>query len=947
MSNETEPQGALLCAISPTIERIPASPSVETSNVSGRELADLIGRRAKLSPPRNKDLLANLARLLAESDETFTIYAIEAGGSLIAGGDASLSSHLVLSGSARIESRADLPPLRELLPGDYAGPHAVLVSSDNDTKILAIPSELLLRCGSIRVHDAAPARPVSLSGREVSRAVLDQALDALIRERATALIGRARGVASILNPWRQAHVDRSSGRLLTLSEQHSLQLRACERLMKDGATEIEILETALACRKEAYQSAALARDLTEAIHDCESQLIRLESRRTSGLPGAGCVNDLDRHFRQRADALAEARKELDARLASLIKRRDKEIGVGKRELLVQTAHDLFTARAEKAMLLTGLASKIADELEREAPAERRAELLAERFLSRGPVVAPDSKERLLEAALNFSSLLDLGLTPSEIRSASERLLRIRWLERTALAGGMEAAAPANKGASFHEDLFGLLRLATDSAQLGILLDARLDEALASARELEDDVESLRERLQGKQAPLSIVPASRDTIVSERSLQHDSGPYIALERLRSDLRSGRRSDFPAYAAGLFARSLLDCLAEGRLRCVLFAGAGDAALEFALAKFGEPREQSVLAPLPRLDGGPCGALVTFSSGRQVLVLPCEDADDLLQLAAALVNHDSLGSRIPRDRLELAGALPETSFTTELETLFYRDFHARCVSGRLDLNEQLEAFGRKLHHEVVPTQLVFLEDSERDLPRIFGEDLERGSGGPTLTIFYVRDKESGNVTRVIAPKIDRPVASLTVSRWTEAFLAAEIGHKNPNVLVHYHGRVRGLEGKPAPREGQLFASLGPPCGDSAPSDALLSRLAAPHKEKLTRAHASLRPTPLFLDPDGKDLELIDHLSAGVHAAARSFNRESTGLVKRYGPMTVTVLVTHRQDAGRGACAPGIAGSPFSPSRHALSPSAATLLRSLFSLAGKEYRTRFSAHDFKNEGR
>lgn len=920
-----------------------------------------------------QDVLARVRRA-SERIPALDLFSFDQGARLIEAGEPSPTidrSFLVLDGEIALFANQLPEPLRVLYPGEIfdqaSGEQGAPVSAQaarGPAVLLAVPSALLLHlCRSERTiltslrrgRGFAHRQQLSLAHfgartRSAQREAREQNIESIILTQASAVISAPGGVSQILNPWRQTYIDPKDERLLGYQEQLATYLTATEMLLKEGRSEREVLELALAVRKEAYFSAAVSQDLVEALDNCERQAVRLQPElerleRTS----AGADQRVAPIFTQRRDAIRDALAELRRRLAELIKRRDKEIGIGKRAYVAQTAQVLFAARAERASILPLIASRLAHDLVRSAKSTGdKAQIMAECFLERARLLFPASEARLQGSALNYSILFDLGLSPDQIRHCHERLLRIRWVESQVFTGRARAGAPEHflgflKG--FEDDLLEMLRFATCHLQLEQLLDERLEACLIRACELKERgqlrasrfseaLDSLK--LRRRSVDFRPLPggASRNGVESSAL----TGRIALLESFRERLLRGASAE---WQHPFLVKSLLDQIASGRLHCLVYHGTPQNALQHALDKHaasGVDIQSYIATPVSGLDGRSGSTLVSLANGHQIFILACESGSEQAHLGAGLLLHSTEGRRLPADRLELAGAprLRADDLKAEMETCLKNELASRSVHGRADCNEQVRVLGLKLPCEIVPTQLVFLEHPQRDLPKIFSEGYEESGGSGRFLLAYAKDPASGQVNRLIVPNLAS--ASFSAEEralFLEAFLNSKIGHKNPNVIVQAHATAAGISREDGAadrrlREGETFS---PERIGGVDTGNLLTR-----KPECAAAVALLPdcdslPTPLLSFGESAGARFHDLICGELVEVMEQHNRSQPELVKAYGPVTITALYTHTHEGAwiNGAPPQANGGLPLP---------ALKALRAVFQAACLAYRRAFASN-------
>ena len=769
------------------------------------------------------DALGGLvARLEAERTTTPDVFrqaTFAAGDRLIAQGDSDTTVYLITAGSVRVESREDgrVDQLARLAAPTIVGELAAF-SQGRTADVTAVDRVDALAIDALTVRDLCRKDPAFARG-----------FNELVRERAPeASLDTNIGAVAWTAPEEQERlvtaIRELAKRRPELFEKEAITPDPFEPFIREGQ---RLERVYLILAGEANVSLPDGRKITVGPGSPLGEIAALSPR---GLATAtvrltrqtdllSLSRDDFRELRKDADALVaerlnqtfthalpQAAKETlrsvrDQNTEALILRASLEIvhsatGIY-RELNPDAAgsHDAgWGVIRQKSSLIQAVASLL-----RAARSRRDIEDIVSGIREHGLQGMPALKMFKGEAALTredwlervdaiYKPHLPAALTIDEFEILRRRFELLQWLDETLVADGALDASRL-PGATADDKLRRCLR-SQEGVQGATVLDQLDDlfESLMSAglsRGSRQLVEDLRAVSFNKVRAQVVDPG----IVAGAELAADHPAREALAEIRRRLERGEVSAIGGgdYATQRFPRVLLDRIAQGAVKVVVFDGTPKAGRAFVVSRFAPGAQELGVQPqymtteVQGLDGSGGRTLITFrADGTEVLLLTGLGVSRQRHNAASILLYERSGWRIASENLILAAEGVS---------------HVDVI--RDDIRRVL---GEAADPETIPTSLLILQH-----PREFQAGMKdpdgvlRYASGALVDFFVGYARVAGERRRFIIPKVGgRGLYGDTAGAFVRACFSAGIANLSPDII--FNGTAGGFLADVKPGESLL---------------------------------------------------------------------------------------------------------------------------------------------------
>jgi hypothetical protein len=360
--------------------------------------------------------------------------------------------------------------------------------------------------------------------------------------------------------------------------------------------------------------------------------------------------------------------------------------------------------------------------------------------------------------------------------ALQRLNRIHWLERNL---PQQLRSPFLSGV---EELASCIdRVGTDQAAVFELIDTRFETALDNA--IRAKGVPLVETCSFRRLPARIAPV---VDVSAQQVGPDDPVAKNIDDLRVRLARGEQSAVggEAYTLTRLDESLLDEVAEGSVRALVYNGSPEAAVDYLRAKYGTHRGRQGVARVMGLQGSYSSGsrqLVTLEDGQRFLVLSGQGDSRMTNNADILLlyDHSATGTPIQLNDIELARE------GTDLVELYRQQITQT-------LSDDLAVTGTAFDADTMPTQLFVCTNPDHlddALPGRIRWGKHAQQTDPPMAIAYW-DKDDGSCVRLLIPKVGGDgLYGDTAGDFVKAFFTTDVGKRCPHMI--FNGTAGGFRG------------------------------------------------------------------------------------------------------------------------------------------------------------
>ena len=382
--------------------------------------------------------------------------------------------------------------------------------------------------------------------------------------------------------------------------------------------------------------------------------------------------------------------------------------------------------------------------------------------------------------------LPAALTLDEFEILRRRFELLQWLDEMLVADGALDGSRL-PGATADEKLRRFLR-SQEGVQGATVLD-RLDDLFESlmsaglARGSAQVVEDLR-AVSFNKVRAQVVDAAT---VAGAELAAGHPAREALAEIRRRLERGEVSAIGGgdYATQRFPRVLLDRIAQGAVKVVVFDGTPKAGRAFVASRFAPVARELGVQPqymtteVQGLDGSGGRTLVTFrTDGTEVLLLTGFGVSRQRHNAASILLYERSGWRIPAENLILAA-----------EGVSYVD----AIRGDIE-----RALGESPDRQTIRTSLLILQHP-REFQAGIKDAVLRYASGALLDFFIGEARIAGEPRRFIIPKVGgRGLYGDTAGAFVRACFGAGIPNLSPDII--FNGTAGGFLADIKPGESLL---------------------------------------------------------------------------------------------------------------------------------------------------